>query len=643
MTSLRFDGLHPRQADDIADDGTPIFHDKPSLAERLGTQIAQLRSFNSTTAVAPSVVNSGSNDTRDTKDSSVKDEDTVMTESTEESSLANKEKQDKAEDATTASTGTSVPLNTFRRELADSIFHAEAEILVLLDLFNVVLGESHQAPLPLPPKTLGGTRLAAQIRTKEERRADEILQFGIRKLQLNKTSGLLKNGMERLTAVADGEKRFWRAVSELQRDLWPLTAGPSMGTTRALQVDYGYRDVGSSSQELSRAELLRTTSQTQNTKHKEKTGMPINLILPHSTPFNVVVEIWEKSNEYKQLRERSSNSTTATTTNHDGNIRSRLAQARATLFDSELFQEIVREARIGGHGETIMEDRVSVPINDRLEAVIIWKIYDHGAKETSQTSEVDDATMAAMLATLMRLLLRRRHHVRVQRQQTIQHTIKRTRNNNPDPSDQVLRNAVRPFRRLEQERTFRKTLDIVSQTFARAGIPIHVRFEHAPLDENNNGDEARWLTITLFDYGPTVRFVFRDLRSFELHVRGTVVPFSDLAQFSHVLAEELALGCLGHITHLLSDMGFDKVQAQPMVGVITASVRYGKSDEAEEPRCIRIILDRPQWLENDQLQLAFRSEYIYKKHTTAGDIIRLSTTSFDARIRQLVRIQLAGR
>jgi hypothetical protein len=51
---------------------------------------------------------------------------------------------------------------------------------VLLDLFNVVLGEANQAPLPLPPKTLGGTRTARVTRSAEERQAEAALQFGIR-------------------------------------------------------------------------------------------------------------------------------------------------------------------------------------------------------------------------------------------------------------------------------------------------------------------------------------------------------------------------------------------------------------------------------------------------------------------------------
>lgn len=58
--------------------------------------------------------------------------------------------------------------------------HAEAEVLVLLDLVNVVLGEVNQAPLPLPPKTLGGTRIASKPRTRAEAHAEELLQYGVR-------------------------------------------------------------------------------------------------------------------------------------------------------------------------------------------------------------------------------------------------------------------------------------------------------------------------------------------------------------------------------------------------------------------------------------------------------------------------------
>lgn len=77
--------------------------------------------------------------------------------------------------------------------------------------------------------------------------------------------------------------------------------------------------------------------------------------------------------------------------------------------------------------------------------------------------------------------------------------------------------------------------------------------------------------------------MFRDLRSFELNVCGTVVPFSDLAQFPHVLAEEMATACLSRIAHILSDMGLDKVQAQPMLSVVTATVLYTKSTDMSEP------------------------------------------------------------
>ncbi|KAI8052177.1 subunit 17 of mediator complex-domain-containing protein [Syncephalis plumigaleata] len=270
----------------------------------------------------------------------------------------------------------------------------------------------------------------------------------------------------------------------------------------------------------------------------------------------------------------------------DADIRTRLAQARATLFDSELFQEIVREARIGGHGETIMEDRVCVPINDRYETVITWSLppsTEDNDRDMEQDENHEQSTTATMLVTLMRLLLRRRHHVRAQRHQQIHRTTKRSRNTNPDPSEHVLRNAIRPFRRLEQERAFRRTLDITSKAFAQIGVPVHTRFEQTPLDDSNDGDEARWLIVTLFDHGPIIRFVFRDLRSFELHVRGTVVPFSDLAQFPHVLAEEMGIACLSRIAHILSDMGLDKVQAQPMLNVVTANVLYTKSMELSEP------------------------------------------------------------
>ncbi|RKP24443.1 hypothetical protein SYNPS1DRAFT_29795 [Syncephalis pseudoplumigaleata] len=435
--------------------------------------------------------------------------------------------------------------------------HAEAEVLVLLDLFNVVLGESHQAPLPLPPKTLGGTRLAAQVRTKEERRADETLQFGIRKLQLGKTAGLLKDGVDRLAAVVDGEKRFWREVFTLQRNLWPLTAGPGVGSARSLQVDYGYRD-------------------------------------------------------------------------DEGDIRAKLAQARATLFDSELFQEADcargthwRARRDDHGGPGVRADQRAIRGGDHMVIVAGgWRGQRaDGAGGRGAVHDGNHAGHAAASATSASASCARR-----------------TSPADPQNGAAHAHHQSRP-------------------AFTRVGVPVHARFEHAPLDDINKGDEARWLIVTLFDHGPVVRFVFRDLRSFELHVRGTVVPFSDLAQFPHVLAEELALGCLSRIAHILSDMGLDKVQAQPMLGVVTATVLYTASAETTgEPGLVRITLDRPVWQGNDALHLAFHSEYVCGSHSTAGDSILLSSTSrsgngaveaidarlsFDARVRRLV-VQTIG-
>jgi hypothetical protein len=81
---------------------------------------------------------------------------------------------------------------------------------------------------------------------------------------------------------------------------------------------------------------------------------------------------------------------------------------------------------------------------------------------------------------------------------------------------------------------------------------------------------------------PTIRFAFRGLHSFELHRRGAVISYSDLAQFPLVLMEELALGCLDHVAHIMDISGLEEVKVQYDRGLVKAVAELAPSSKVRE-------------------------------------------------------------
>ncbi|KAF9427336.1 hypothetical protein BGZ94_005083 [Podila epigama] len=269
------------------------------------------------------------------------------------------------------------------------LWHAQGEIRIALDVLNIIISSYHapginNTTVPvLPPGSLKCEYVAKATMPLSTQISNEMLAIGSKKHHLRKASQILMQGAQKLQEVMDNEDQFWEGAHRLRKNNWCIVSTNTGGATVAqhrthrigpssqLFVHYGFRDVGSlyGDRSYAYAEIVRNPTTLDFAEGGASKS--IELHIPNQTGKAVIVSLVLRGIEYSSDLERASGN--STDKNQKITLHSQLLNAQNSLFDMELFQELVNEARTMTKSVSIVDNEIILPINDELELKISYR------------------------------------------------------------------------------------------------------------------------------------------------------------------------------------------------------------------------------------------------------------------------------
>ncbi|KAG0212395.1 RNA polymerase II mediator complex subunit [Mortierella sp. GBA30] len=269
------------------------------------------------------------------------------------------------------------------------LWHAQSEIGMALDALNIILS-SYQSvsgaisvgsvaalpnpnapPTALPPGSLKCEYVPRPQLPLSTQIANEKMALGGKKHHLRSAADILIQGARKLKKVMADEDQFWAGALRLRKNNWCIVsakagAGPGLQhhQHQHLFVHYGFRDVGSLYPERAYAELVRNPTTSDSGEGGRLKS--IQLHIPNKTDNVVVMSlVWQGEPHIQVSR--------APKSKNKYSLHSQLLAAQNTLFDAEIFHELINEARTMVNSVSIVNNEIFLPINDELELKIAYR------------------------------------------------------------------------------------------------------------------------------------------------------------------------------------------------------------------------------------------------------------------------------
>ncbi|CAM0141072.1 unnamed protein product [Umbelopsis sp. WA50703] len=335
-----------------------------------------------------------------------------------------------------------------RESVVGKLNHAKSEIDVALDVINIMLLSQSKAAvtkdLVLPPNALQATYVSRPKSALKHEVDASKLALGSKRKQLKDASAFLLNSASALEKLVKSEQDFWDEALEMRRKCWLIQPGnasqPQPGASmtpgeRSFYVQYGFGDVGSKFKEPTYAEMTRAYDKTTGTDEQGA----VQMLIPHTSRRHVVARLVENhiagldlNFDYseKQIASRATSSTDVDEDylifTHSGEqnlsaLQQQLQLAQSTVFESELFHEILSEARSSNVDAKFIEDGVLVNIDVHNDLVLeLKKDSDIVKKDITAAADLSRASLAnnrkfapIIINISMHLLLLRRYRYNI--------------------------------------------------------------------------------------------------------------------------------------------------------------------------------------------------------------------------------------
>ncbi|KAL2812725.1 mediator of RNA polymerase II transcription subunit 17 [Aspergillus granulosus] len=220
---------------------------------------------------------------------------------------------------------------------------------------------------------------------------------GWRLQNFNTAASKLLNAGSRLDKEVDAETGYWDQVLAVKEKGWKVCRLPRDG--QALGVQYGFLEATPIFRDRGLAALRRGDD--------GKLVLDKGLIPRKAQGVRVRIKHQDRIIGCSKVCRPSQD---------PQSIESHILQARDTLFEEELFHEMMREARIlGNQGVTTRQNLVKVPVSEEQEILldlVDWD-QDHASEETSSSSEQN--ALADAISHSIRILLTSAHRQNLQR------------------------------------------------------------------------------------------------------------------------------------------------------------------------------------------------------------------------------------
>ncbi|RCH99308.1 RNA polymerase II mediator complex subunit [Rhizopus azygosporus] len=283
-----------------------------------------------------------------------------------------------------------------RESVINKLFHAKSEIDVALDVINILLASHHASTakdLVLPAGSLSATYVTKPKPTLKAELEAVQLNLGLKRKQQRQASEYLKKSASALKSIIEREHEFWDEALNVRRHNWIMYANTNQMNGSFL-IQYGFAEAGSDFNEASLGELKRADDGIQlSVAHVQARRVAVRL--RHADTLLGMTDDSKKEDEgYAEPEPK--------------NIQDRLVQANSTVFDAELFSNILAEAQTLNSNVHIGNDQVEINIDGDID-LSISKLPITNA----ETPPKERAITNRMIDLSLRLLLLQRHNYNI--------------------------------------------------------------------------------------------------------------------------------------------------------------------------------------------------------------------------------------
>ncbi|ORX96335.1 hypothetical protein K493DRAFT_314575 [Basidiobolus meristosporus CBS 931.73] len=536
-----------------------------------------------------------------------------------------------------------------RNALHSRLWHAQSEIAVALDVVHVLLSATRPAasltpnPLPLQPNTLSYTYINKPRPTVRTQLENAKLHMGAKQKQLKNASSILLRGATTLENVLKEEHKFWDEALSLRQRNWIIqTQGNSkMGTAgKTFYIKYGFDDAGSQFHEPGVAEIVRdfSTGDITNTRTK--------IALPHKVKRDLRVRFVNKAVNGSHEGDGDdiwSITPTLTPDTEDAlsDIYNELTLAQSTIFDSELYQQISKEARTILTGVRMMENEISVSVSDSHSLIFNWSPLEKQAppEEAKRQEEVcsRERTLSQILKLIMQLQLRKKHRNNLASKGSAfsRRSLSATedRSTSAPPQEHILTEILKILRYYCFCEEIRRIVDSSVKMISKLGITTKVHFSALTDGFNQKGrfSFVDSLVLTVRDEH-VFHFTLRAPTSIQAHLQRGNFSLGSLGEFKSLLNRELTGVCLQIICQMGGTFGFIERNNWELDLMETkASCNY--IDEAGGLHPMIVSITRKQSGGEEQLQCNFNFTdlRLASFHLSSSE----ASISFESRLRTL--------
>ncbi|KAB8264662.1 mediator of RNA polymerase II transcription subunit 17 [Aspergillus pseudonomiae] len=273
---------------------------------------------------------------------------------------------------------------------------------------------------------------------------------GWRLQNFNAAASKLLDSATRLEAEVASETKYWNEVLAVKEKGWKVSRLPR--ERQALGVQYGFLEATPIFRDRGLAALRRTND---GSLILDKGLIPLK-----ARTVRVRVRSCGQITGCSKHRLALENTES---------IESRILQARDTVYEEELFHELVREARIlGSQGVTTRQNLVQFPVSEEQE-VLLDLIDDDQMPPGDEAVSDEHAVVADALGHAIRILLAYAHRQNLRRRTQLPSPLTPKRRQTPEY--QLLRPVMAYLQHSSHVRWLESLLNDINQILKSAGIP----------------------------------------------------------------------------------------------------------------------------------------------------------------------------
>ncbi|KAI3178807.1 hypothetical protein DTO046C5_2068 [Penicillium roqueforti] len=348
-----------------------------------------------------------------------------------------------------------------RAEITQFAMQAHMETMFALDFVSLLL--SKQAPRQAETSMSAFLKQVAPLGSlnaevvnpppKPESTIKDIsaVSRGWRIQNFNAAANKLLQAASRLETEVASETRYWNEVLAVKDKGWKISRLPR--ERQSLGVQYGF---------LEATPVFRNRGLASLRRAEDGALLLDEGLIPSKARFVRVRVIQDGKLSGRSRPTRS-------TFNGNATIEDRILQARDTVYEEELFHELVREARaIASFGVTTRQNLIQIPASDNLEILLDLVDTDEDTSQPEHDISQQGTSLADGLAHTIRILLAYAHRQNLRRRTML--PLPLTPKTRPVPEHQLIRPALAYIKHMSDVRWLQSLLKDLFGVLQSAGL-----------------------------------------------------------------------------------------------------------------------------------------------------------------------------